>query len=301
MKSNEIKSLSLKTLIANEEKYATGCVHNHRGCMVGRILATETPIILNDPIRIDALVMILCTQGSFQFNCNFKEHHAEEGSLVLIPPKYLISGSTPSINEGYILILAPDYLSECNFNMARLTSLMMQIAEQRCVKTSNEEQFRLTQAISMLDSLITEQRDSSFRDDIIRAAVETIMYLCCESFDQHVPKISATKLTRQESYFRQFIQLLNEHYTERLGVGFYAEQLCISPRYLTTIVRRLSGMTVTDWQEKYLIMEAKYLLKYSEMTIQEIAYRLSFPDQSFFGKYFRQHVGMSPSTYRTQH
>ena len=94
---------------------------------------------------------------------------------------------------------------------------------------------------------------------------------------------------------------MGEHYAERQGVTYYAEKLCISSRYLTTIVRRISGLTVTEWMNRFLVMEAKYLLKYSDLSIQEIAYRLSFPDQSFFGKHFKQHVGVSPSLYRAQH
>ena len=65
-------------------------------------------------------------------------------------------------------------------------------------------------------------------------------------------------------------------------------------------MRRVSGMSVSEWMNRYIMMEAKYLLKYTEMSIQEIAYKLSFPNQSFFGKYFKQHTGMAPSAFRSQ-
>ncbi len=94
--------------------------------------------------------------------------------------------------------------------------------------------------------------------------------------------------------------LSEQHYLERQPVTFYANRLCISARYLTTIVRRVSGMSVSHWMNRYILTEAKYLLKYSELSIQEIAYKLSFPNQSFFGKYFKQHTGSSPSSYRAQ-
>ena len=83
-------------------------------------------------------------------------------------------------------------------------------------------------------------------------------------------------------------------------MGFYARQLCITPKYLTTLIKRISGLSVSEWIDNYVIIEAKTLLKYSHMSIQEIAYYLNFPNQSFFGSYFKRNTGMSPSQYKAQ-
>ena len=83
-------------------------------------------------------------------------------------------------------------------------------------------------------------------------------------------------------------------------MGFYARQLCITPKYLTTLIKRISGLSVSEWIDNYVIIEAKTLLKYSTMSIQEIAYYLNFPNQSFFGSYFKHNTGMSPSQYKAQ-
>jgi len=83
-------------------------------------------------------------------------------------------------------------------------------------------------------------------------------------------------------------------------VGFYARQLCITPKYLTTLIKRISGKSVSEWIDNYVILEAKTLLKYSNMSVQEIAYYLNFPNQSFFGSYFKRNAGMSPSQYKAK-
>ena len=83
-------------------------------------------------------------------------------------------------------------------------------------------------------------------------------------------------------------------------MGFYARQLCITPKYLTTLIKRISGLSVSEWIDNYVILVAKTLLKYSTMSIQEIAYYLNFPNQSFFGSYFKRNTGMSPSQYKAQ-
>ena len=94
--------------------------------------------------------------------------------------------------------------------------------------------------------------------------------------------------------------LLGEHYKEQRAVGFYARELCITPKYLTTVIKRVSGRSASEWIDSYVILEAKTLLKYSDMSIQEIAYYLNFPNQSFFGSYFKRNAGLSPSRYKAQ-
>ena len=297
----KVRSVSLSNILKNVyEIDPSAHRHMHKGCLVGHHERSHISFF-EDPIRIDAIAFVICTKGSLECSCNFKDYKIEEGSLLLLQPQSLIDARTDSIeHEGYTIILDQEYLKECNFSVGRFTSLMLQLSDQPHVKLTPEELSRLINAIKLLDALIGEQIDSPFREDVIRAMVETTMYLICENFSTHLKNESNNRISRQESYFRQFMQELSLHYTERKGVTFYAEKLCISPRYLTTIVRRISGMTVTDWMDRYLIKEAKYLLKYSEMSIQEIAYQLSFSDQSFFGKYFRLHVGMSPTAYRNQ-
>ncbi|MEG0498584.1 MAG: AraC family transcriptional regulator, partial [Alistipes sp.] len=103
---------------------------------------------------------------------------------------------------------------------------------------------------------------------------------------------------RAEEYFKQFMLLLADHYKQERSVTFYARQMCITPKYLTTLIKRLSGKSVSGWIDDYVMLEAKTLLKYSTMGIQEISYYLNFPNQSFFGSYFKRNAGMSPSQYK---
>lgn len=305
MEKSEPKSISLKNIIQQNVLEKDNIKHRiYRGCLIGKITDQQNQIahFVSDPLRIDAVVFVLGTKGTIEFSCNLEEYKVEEGSLLMFPPKSMImSGNNPSQKDGYVIIFDPEFLGECNFNISRFTTLMMQIAGKLHVKLTDNEQARLIRGLEMLEMLIAEQVSSPFREDVIRSMVETLMYQFCEVYSTHInSEEKDPKRSRQETYFRQFLKELGEHYTERQGVTYYAEKLCISSRYLTTIVRRISGLTVTDWMNRFLVMEAKYLLRYSEMSIQEIAYRLSFPDQSFFGKHFKQHVGVSPSVFRAQ-
>ncbi len=97
----------------------------------------------------------------------------------------------------------------------------------------------------------------------------------------------------------QFLQLLRRHYREHREVGFYADKMNITAKYMTTLVKKASGKSAIQWIEDYVILEAKAQLSSTVNTVQQIAFDLNFPSQSLFGRYFKRAVGMSPSDYRT--
>jgi AraC-like DNA-binding protein len=113
------------------------------------------------------------------------------------------------------------------------------------------------------------------------------------------PSKNEIKMSRQEIFFGKFIALLTQYHTQERSVTFYAEKLCITPKYFSTLIKKQTGKSAAQWIDDYVILEAKNLLKFSGMSIQEIAYHLNFSTQSFFGKYFKHQTGLSPSEYRS--
>jgi AraC-like DNA-binding protein len=105
---------------------------------------------------------------------------------------------------------------------------------------------------------------------------------------------------RADALFSQFIRLLEQNFRSIRRVSWYAEQLFITPKYLSEVVKQTSKRTPNEWIDSYVILEARVLLKTTTMSIKEIADELHFPSQSFLGKYFKEHVGVSPSEFRKQ-
>ena len=103
---------------------------------------------------------------------------------------------------------------------------------------------------------------------------------------------------REKEICRKLIQLITEHYKDQRCAQFYADQLGISLQHLSTTVKQVTGKSVLDTIAYIVIIDAKAQLKGTDMTIQEIAYSLNFPNPSFFCKFFRRHVGMSPLEFR---
>lgn len=143
-------------------------------------------------------------------------------------------------------------------------------------------------------------RDNMFRNTIIRNRLQNVLL---ESFDKmqrygtHRPETQETT-SRQTELFHRFVSLVHEHCAHEREVTFYADRLCISTRYLSTIVRTIARTTAKEFIDRSVILEIKMLLKSSDLSVQEIAYRLHFPDQSYLGRFFKKHTGESPTEYR---
>lgn len=96
----------------------------------------------------------------------------------------------------------------------------------------------------------------------------------------------------------KFLKLVEMNYKAEREINFYAGKLSLTPKYLSKLIREISSNSASEWIHRYVMLEAKSLLRSTNMTIQQISDELNFTSQSFFGKYFKQHEGMSPKDYR---
>ena len=129
--------------------------------------------------------------------------------------------------------------------------------------------------------------------------------LSFELFHQVTKNIEAQereeKPSRQEQIFNMFLECLNNNYKKERSLTFYANQLCLSPKHMSRCIVSFSGRPATEWIRNLVILEAKVLLRTRKYTIQQICYMLNFPNASFFGKYFKEAVGISPKQYQQNH
>ena len=105
-------------------------------------------------------------------------------------------------------------------------------------------------------------------------------------------------LTRKEQIFRDFLILLDKDFRRERSISYYADRMCLTPKYLSTIIREVSGKHGMQWIDEYVALEAKALLHSSEMSVKQISDALNFPSQSMFGRFFRKMTGYSPKQYK---
>lgn len=258
--------------------------------------------IFRFPSRLNALIIGVGTEGETSLTSNLQEFRLKKDSLFIFSPKHILQVQSNNHFKAHLIVIAPDFLKRINIDTKRMMPLFLQFGSLPCMELTQAESQSLRSFISMVEQEL-KGSETDFSSEIIGGLIAATIYKVGDILTHYLtehPEVDSPIHNRAEEYFRQFTELLGEHYKHERSVGFYARQLCITPKYLTTLIKRISGKSVSEWIDNYVILEAKTLLKYSNMSVQEIAYYLNFPNQSFFGSYFKRNAGMSPSQYKAK-
>lgn len=258
--------------------------------------------IFRFPSRLNALIIGVGAEGETSLTSNLQEFRLKKDSLFIFSPKHILQVQSNNRFKAHLIVIAPDFLKRINIDTKRMMPLFLQFGSLPCMELTHAESQSLRSFISMVEQEL-KGSETDFSSEIIGGLIAATIYKVGDILTHYLtehPEVDSPIHNRAEEYFRQFIELLGEHYKHERSVGFYARQLCITPKYLTTLIKRISGKSVSEWIDNYVILEAKTLLKYSNMSVQEIAYYLNFPNQSFFGSYFKRNAGMSPSQYKAK-
>ena len=258
--------------------------------------------IFRFPSRLNALIIGVGAEGETSLTSNLQEFRLKKDSLFIFSPKHILQVQSNNRFKAHLIVIAPDFLKRINIDTKRMMPLFLQFGSLPCMELTHAESQSLRSFISMVEQEL-KGSETDFSSEIIGGLIAATIYKVGDILTHYLtehPEVDSPIHNRAEEYFRQFTELLGEHYKHERSVGFYARQLCITPKYLTTLIKRISGKSVSEWIDNYVILEAKTLLKYSNMSVQEIAYYLNFPNQSFFGSYFKRNAGMSPSQYKAK-
>lgn len=254
------------------------------------------------PCRIDAFVIGVGTEGETSVSFNLHEFQLKKDSMFIFTPKNILQVNSQQYFKADVIAISPDFMRRINIDIKNMIPLFLKFGANPSLALTPEESRSLRGMIAQIERE-TRGPETHFSFDIVSGLIAATIYKVGDIMYHYLaehPEEQNNSHNRAEEYFKQFTHLLGEHYREERSVGFYARQLCITPKYLTTLIKRISGQSVSEWIDNYVILEAKTLLKYSTMSVQEIAYYLNFPNQSFFGSYFKRNTGMSPSQYKVQ-
>ncbi len=273
--------------------------------LTGECIAASTESRLQAfrfPCRINAFIIGVGTEGETSGLLNLQEFKIKKDTMFIFAPNSILQAQSGEGAKVHIMAVSTDFMKRINIDTKHLLPLLLQFTNDPCMDISHNECQALRHFISLVEQEL-KGPESDFSAEIIGGIIAGTIYKVGEILQHYLaehPELGNPAQSRAHEYFRQFTRLLNEHYKRERSVGFYARQLCITPKYLTTLIKRISGKSVSEWIDNYVILEAKTLLKYSNMSVQEIAYHLNFPNQSFFGSYFKRNTGMSPSQYKAE-
>ena len=259
---------------------------------------------LMHPCRFDGFMMIFCVSGHVRMSINLNEFDFKAGSLFLNVPgnllklsEYVDSGKE---DQRYIVVaMTREFVSGLRMDINKVFNEGLSMLGNPSIELTEEQQKLVGSYISLMCDVVRSKVINS--REAINSILLSLFYLVTGIGSERIRDVGEdvrNASNRSKVIFEQFIKLVSEYHLQHRNVGFYADKLCLTPKYLSKLIKTATGRSAPDWIDAYVILEAKNLLKYSNVTIKEVVYRLNFPNQSVFYKFFKARTGMTPSEYR---
>lgn len=257
---------------------------------------SQLPIPI-EPRRMGCKLFALCTQGKAQYSVDTVEYTVYANDMMIISEGQITDDVMLSRDfNGMGIIVSDDFFNEIVKDVHELSTLFLFTRANPVCHLTQQECDNIVDYFRMLKQK-TDDLKHHFRRETVRSLLTTMIYDLSNIIFRMQNTVDRRQ-TRGEAIFTQFLQLVELNFRHERRVSWYAKQLCISPKYLSEIIKQVSRRTPNDWIDNFVTLEIRVLLRNSTKSIKEIAQELNFPNQSFFGKFFKEHVGMSPSQYR---
>ena len=251
----------------------------------------------NEPRRTRCIILGLCLKGKAQYSVDTIDHTVQPKDVILINEGLVLDNYMLSPDfSGIGILMSSDFFHEIIQGIHELSSLFL-FSRTHPVLTLNHIEVKNIEFYFRALKYKVDEKNHHFRTDVVRSLMMTMIYDISNAI-YRLQQINDKRQTRAEAIFTSFIRLVEENFRHERRVSWYGEQLCITPKYLSETVKQISRRTPNEWIDNFVTLEVRVLLKNSTMSIKEIAQTMNFPNQSFLGKYFKEHVGMSPSDYR---
>lgn len=250
------------------------------------------------PVRVESLLICLCTAGEINLTIDLKECPLKRDTLLVLHPNSFITDleATPD-SEVLIVACSRNVVENVLPKLTDLLPLLFDTRIQHSLSLNEEEAVMIRNCIDVIRNRLNSP-DSPFKRPKMICLLQCMLYEMMEIQHKHASATPPVRKSRREEIMARFLIAVTENFRHERHVTYYANLLCITPKHLSAVVKDISGRTAGEWIDSYVIMEAKVMLLSTDCTIQEIASRLNFANQSFFGKYFKHLTGISPSDYR---
>lgn len=248
------------------------------------------------PFKIQFSIIELCLAGSMRIRLNLNEYELRRNTWMIVTPGSI--GQCLAVSPDcriVIIALATDYdITEDNSEGALIIRKFL--SRQSLLELTDTQTAEILSIYHALRDKL-QRPDFRFKHDILKGYLRVLYGEICQQMAPLVEAQDARQGSRKKQIFDRFLDELRQHYTSERSIGFYADRLCLTPKYLSQVVHAVSGRYAGDWIRDYVILEAKALLKSGQYSVQQISDMLNFANQSFFGVYFKKAVGCSPTAY----
>ena len=243
----------------------------------------------------DSLLTLICLRGKAKFRIRLHEYEIQRGAYFLIGANTPFYISENSEDFRIDVVRIGDSVFDMSYDKLLKNRLERLIIQRPTDNISNRKLMMFHTIHSYLKVMIKEQHDV-YRDMIVFEYVKIFLYEACHILDdtrsESLPKFKEKNITNQ------FFLLMEQGYTENRKVEDYARQIGITSKHLAFVVKKTTGKYPSEWLNNYVLLEAKKLLRSTDLSIQEISYDLNFSTPSHFGKFFKNQTGTTPKKFR---
>ncbi len=293
MNNQLIKDVTLEEAGSWDESQAIG-----EGLVLGNHITNN--LASDRPHRANFILMALCLRGEARYAVDTRELHVKRGDLFFVSENHVVDyyDATADFKCLSIMLSTPFYHSFV-LNVQNVSSLLLFSTKNPVVALNAVEE---TTYINYFEAIKRKMSITShpFRTEVVKALLLAMFYDMSGVIARVGQEEGNKTRTRSEEIFALFIREVSENFRQERRVSWYAQQQNLTPKYLSEAVKRVSKRTPNEWIDHYVLLELRVLLKNTTMNIREIAIELNFPNQSFLGKFFKEHMGMSPSEFRRQ-
>lgn len=249
-----------------------------------------------EPRRMNFILIGLCIKGEVMYQLDTQKQVIKPGDILIVSDRHVVDSYRHSNDmEGLCIMMSVHFFREIIQNVSDVSSLFLFSRQHPVMSLEQKEIETFKEYFQVIKQKICDQRNH-FRKDLIKTLLLAMFYDLSNII--YRVQYNDKPQTRADAIFTHFIKLVEKNYRQERRVGWYAAQLNITPKHLSETVKNASRRTPNEWIDDYVTLELRVLLKNSTKTIKEIAQELNFPNQSFLGKFFKEHVGVSPSKYR---
>lgn len=249
-------------------------------------------------MTMDCFVLVLVKRGRASVKVNDISHEMQQNDLFACKPQIIVEGAMISPDfDALVFVIAPDYTlnvlkqTQINFSLPLLETT------HDVIHLTQSDSDIITHFYDMLE-LFYKMPHSKYSNMTIDNVLQAMAYKCVDIFESNDCKIQPQQHSSAETIFRDFVLLLHSHNEPIKSVAEYADMLNITPKYFSTICKRIAGKTANKIIEEEIISTAKIMLRNNKYSIKQIAMHLGFANQSHFGSFFRRATGLSPQHYR---
>ncbi len=264
-------------------------------CLEGEVKAF--PKILCKPFLMNYVGLIVCEKGYFCFDVDKKKFTARAGETV-----FLSEGNNFSIGElsddlrVSILFYHIDPIREILGSSIVAMYLYTTLTPEPCYVWTSGEESDLARYIALLGRH-RKSAQNPFDNHECKLLLLALTYRLCSIYSRRIIEEKNVAGHKIDTFIK-LIQLIEKYYMQERGVAFYADKLCLSPKYLSALSKSVCGYTVQELVFRAIIRKSIFWLKNTNKSVQEISDDLNFPNASFFGTFFKKQTGLAPSYYR---